>query len=102
MFRNRDDLLHGQIVQRSHYRSYSIEVLTKIRKEEGMIFGTKMQKKSYHAFAKPETEEIMEVPYFSVVVEDKNLQLQEIQKQRLQKERQVLDSLKSSSVLWID
>ena len=57
-----------------------------------------MQKQKFYPYAKPDTVEEKEVPYFSVVVEDKAQQLQEINRQRLLKERQMVDSLKTSSV----
>jgi hypothetical protein len=57
-----------------------------------------MQKVKHMAFAKPETVEETEVPYFEVVVEDKNQHLQEIMRYRQLREKQVYDQLKSSSV----
>ncbi len=57
-----------------------------------------MQKVKHMAFAKPETIEETEVPYYEVVVEDRNQQLQEILRHRQLKEKQVYDQLKSSSV----
>ena len=64
-----------------------------------MTLGHKMQRSKYLAFAKPETEDETEVPYIEVVVEDKYQQLQEHHKQRQQRERQLVDQLKASSVV---
>ena len=59
-----------------------------------------MQKTKHIAFAKSETVEETEVPFFEVIVEDRAQQLQDIMKFRQLRERQVYDQLKSSSVRY--